>query len=272
MAMKFLDLERTPLNLADYTSRTARDEDVEITVKESCIVRVGGNPVVVYLSRVDELFIGTVRNIVQTIKYQKSTRTGGLVTNSKIFGYAPRNYVRNAPCRISSMQQEQPAHHAALMSFAEVVAKHYERHLPDQYEEHKRKTESRILKRYRMGGTPFTSGIVNKNNPLKYHFDSGNFKGNMSAMLAIRHGTTGGNLCVPELGARFEITDGSLIIFDGQGLLHGVTPINLKGSDSYRYTIVYYSLEQLWRCEEPQVEISKMRQSRTETEFKKAKK
>ena len=107
----------------------------------------------------------------------------------------------------------------------------------------------------------YKSGIINKNNELKYHFDAGNFKGVMSNMVAFKGDVEGGHLAIPELDIALEIADNTLTIFNGQEILHGVTPIETQNEQSYRYTVVYYSLEQMWKCEPIDDEIVRIRES-----------
>lgn len=81
---------------------------------------------------------------------------------------------------------------------------------------------------------------------------------------------TGGGLNVPEYDIHFTLADHSLLMFDGQGLLHGVTPFKLTKPGGYRYSIVYYSLRQMWNCLPPNAEVNRIRKLKTEREFKRA--
>lgn len=119
-----------------------------------------------------------------------------------------------------------------------------------------------VLPDYVIPGTLFTSGIVNRNNPLNYHFDKGNFDGVMSCMAVFRRLIKGGDLVVPELGVGFRLEDHTYLLFDGQRYLHGVTPIRRMNSTSYRYSVVYYSLRSMARCESPEAEMKKARKKR----------
>ena len=116
----------------------------------------------------------------------------------------------------------------------------------------------------------FTSGIINDNNPLLYHFDAGNYKGVYLAMFGFKKGIEGGFLSVPEIDLRFKIGNKSLTLFDGQGLIHGVTPIKKTHPDAKRYTIVYYSLQQMWNCKTPGTELEILRERRTSLERRRA--
>jgi hypothetical protein len=124
------------------------------------------------------------------------------------------------------------------------------------------------MKDWTIGGSPFTSGIVNKNNQLKYHFDAGNFKGVLSNMVVFKKDVDGGHLVIPELDIALEVADNTLTIFNGQEILHGVSTIEYKNEQAYRYSIVYYSLEQMWKCEPLGDEIKRIRKIKTEREKK----
>ena len=130
--------------------------------------------------------------------------------------------------------------------------------------------EEKIPHEYRLHGTAFTSGIVNENNPLKYHYDAGNFRGVWSGMIVFKSGIEGGHLALPEFGLGVELCDRSLFLFDGQGILHGVTPIVRTRPDAKRYSIVYYSLQNMWSCRPLGEELDRIRQKRTEREAKRA--
>lgn len=265
--MQFLHADRREINLSEY-KRGAVASDCATLVKDTTTVQVAGRTVAVYYTNLREPIIDQIRAVLPAVKTGKNTRTGGLITNSRIFGYAPRNHLRKHPCRAVTMAAEQPQAHAVIASGAEVVARYYEDSMPEVAAAHRRLTSERVKSEYMLGSSMFTSGIVNKNNPLQYHFDSGNFGNCCSAMLGFKSDTSGGELCVPELDIRFEISDRSLLLFDGQGLLHGVTPIQLQSPRAMRFTVVYYALQQMWNCETINDEMVRQRLRRLEIERK----
>jgi len=69
-----------------------------------------------------------------------------------------------------------------------------------------------------------------------------------SNMLGFKRHCEGGYLAVPEYDLALEIADNSLSMFDGQNLLHGVTPMRLTSDGAHRFTIVFYSLKGVWQC------------------------
>lgn len=260
--MRYLSATPRDVDAKLLRRRSAKESDCDTLVTEDCVVTVGGQPKIVYISRLSHPDVDRARSAVQRIKYQTSTRTSGLVSTSRIFGYAPRNVLRGHTCRATSMATDHPEEHAAICGAAPAVDAQYRRFFSETHDQH-RVHATRVREQWMIPGSVFTSGIVNYNNPLQYHFDAGNFSQVCSAMIGFRHKTQGGHLACPELGIAFEIGDRSLILFDGQKLLHGVTPIRRLSEDAFRFTIVYYSLKQMWNCETVRGEVDALRQRRT---------
>jgi len=147
----------------------------------------------------------------------------------------------------------------------------YRKAFPDVFYNHKEVVENKILSEWRIGNSIFTSGIINKNNQLKYHLDSGNIKGMMSNMVCFKRKVVGGYLAIPEYDLLLECADNTVVIFDGQKIMHGVTQIKHTADDSYRYTIVYYSLQQMWNCLTMTDELARIRNLKQEREIKRIK-
>jgi len=268
--MKIIHADKRQIDIKQYRFRRAEDKDCSNFIEEDALVYINNKLAIIYINSVME-DLTSFYKALQEIRYDKSTRTSGLVTTSRIFGYAPRNTIRNAPCRASSLAGDSPEQHNAIMRAASIAAKYYRQHNPELAELHQQLTNEKVLPNYRMGDTMFTSGIINENNPLLYHFDAGNYKGVYSAMFGFKQGIEGGHLACPEINTTFKIGNKSLTMFDGQGLLHGVTPITKTHPKAKRYTIVYYSLQQMWNCETPGTELEILRERRTEYERRRAK-
>lgn len=268
MATRLIRARVRDINPKDYKFRSASPDDCSELIDEDCIVMVDDRIVLVYIRKVEEDVSGFV-SALGRVNYSKNYRSNGMLTTSRIFGYAPRNTVRNHPCRAAGLAAEQPDESSIVQRFAEVAKKYYERHNPELASIHMDMTETNVRPEYRIGSTMFTSGIINHNNPLKYHFDAGNYKNVWSAMFAFKKNIEGGYLALPELDICLKCTEGSLTLFDGQSYIHGVTPIRRLSEDAVRYTVVFYSLQQMWNCEMPKDEISIIRQKRSEVEAKK---
>ena len=267
--MQSLNVKLNKIDIKQYRQRGATEEDFDQLIRQSTNVYITGRLAISYIAPVDES-LDQLRQALHEIKYMKSTRTSGLQTTSRIFGYAPRNELRNHPCRLVSLATEFPVQHAIIEQGARIAAHYYRQNNPDLAGAHLNMTEEKLDGQYVLADTMFTSGIVNENNPLNYHFDSGNYKGVYSAMFGFKQGIRGGYLSVPEINLGFEISDRSLLLFDGQGLLHGVTPITKTRPDAKRYSIVYYSLQQMWNCDTPGEELERLRKRRTEIERNRA--
>jgi hypothetical protein len=266
--MERIHVNRKTLDLKEYTYRVAKSDDCQTVVAEPAIIYEGDRIKIVYCEMEENLL-----DLVQALKsvnYERSFRTGGLPTNSRIFGYSPRSTLRKDFCSTTSLSTQFPKEHATICARAKVADKYYDRWNPTLHRDHEIITDHKVLPEWHLEDSVFTSGIVNKNNPLRYHFDTGNFKDVWSAMMVFKGGVEGGGLNVPEYDIHFTLKDHSLLMFDGQGLLHGVTPFKLTRPDGYRYSIVYYSLRQMWNCLPPKAEVDRIRKVKTEREFKRA--
>lgn len=69
---------------------------------------------------------------------------------------------------------------------------------------------------------------------------------------------------MPEYNIGFECAHNTAMMFDGQESLHGVTPIKRESEMSRRYSIVYYSLRQIWNCLPLDEEIARLRNRKYE--------
>ena len=259
--MKRIDLEFIEIDTAKFKKRTALLSDVKNMIKEDVIIYVNNEPVLLYKNikeNTDDL-----RWAVKNIDYVEGVRTRGLKTTSAIFGYSPRIAMRHDYCTITSMAEKHPKQHHIISNYIKRVIQYYEEYFPEIFEQHKDIVYEKVLEEWKIGNTPFTSGIVNKNNQLKYHFDTGNFKGVLSNMVVFKKGTSGGHLVIPSLDLALEVSDNSLTIFNGQDILHGVSPIEYDTETGYRYSVVYYSLEQMWKCEPLGQEIDRIRNVKT---------
>lgn len=265
---------RESLVFSAYRVRSAADTDYDLLLRRATIVLDvdSGKPVIAYFPLDAEPAyaptLAAIESALHRIKYQTNFRTSGLPTTSRIFGYHPRVTIRNDYCGATSLALEMPSEHAAIAAGVELIGPIYQAVAPDVYERHCTISAEKVLPDYSLAGSAFTSGIVNQNNPLKYHFDSGNFDGVWSAMLGFKRSIANGYLVLPAYRLALEIADRSLTMFDGQGILHGVSPFRLLRPDARRHTIVYYSLKGMWQCRPLGEEIARIRKLRTERERK----
>jgi hypothetical protein len=126
----------------------------------------------------------------------------------------------------------------AVIIVSTLVEQWYSRLHAELYDKHAQ-TVAQVLPEWRLGGGGgvFTSGIINRNNQLPYHFDKGNFADCWSNMLVFKNACAGGDLVCPELDLCFKVRDHSLLMFDGQSIMHGVYADPLTRRDGYRYSV-----------------------------------
>lgn len=266
--MKTIEIQRKEIDFKEYIKRSAKEEDYKTLVTEDCLITENGEPKILYI-KLDKNKTKYLRQACKNIRYEKSERTTGLKTQSRIFGYSPRNTIRKDFCSSTSMAVEHPLEHTVICDFGKYIAGLYKEYFPQIYNKHKDLVTENNLDEWKIPQTPFTSGIVNKNNPLKYHFDAGNISDVLSNMIVFKKNMKGGYLACPEFDIAFECADNTAVLFDGQKILHGVTPLNKKES-SYRYSVVYYSLKQMWNCLPLSEEVLRAREVRNKRETKRA--
>jgi len=268
MSLPLLALKRRKFDPRDYTFRRAAESDCPRLITDPCIVQEGGRTTIVYLHLAPNDTLSLMVERLKLMRFDTSTRTTGLPSTSRVFGYEPRKVLRKDFCSATSLASEDPVGHGALCDGARLCEQYYKDTNPTLYQRHREVVANKVLAEYHLRNTVFTSGIANKNNPLPYHFDRGNFASVWSAMLVFKGpGLEGGYLALPQYDASFALPDLSLLMFDGMGLLHGVTPMSVP-ADSYRFSVVYYSLKQMWRCELPQAELARIKRVKTERERK----
>lgn len=263
MSMKVIEIQKKPVNLKEFVKRRANEADCANAIDEDFILVDNGVIKAVY-KKLDS----NPREIVSalnSIKYDKGKRTRGLVSTSRIIGYRPRNTIRQDYCSSTALSKESPKEHKVICDYARFADEVYQQLAGDSYKNHKAEME-KVKSEWQIPDTVFTSGIVNKNNPLKYHFDTGNFTDVMSCMLTFRSNLQGGYLSLPEYDLMVKNQHNSVFIFDGQSILHGVTPFKKMEEPAFRYTIVFYSLKNMWQCLEIDDELIRIRNKKTEKE------
>ena len=266
--MKTYYVDPVELDIKDYIKRPAIDNDYSNII--SCDAKIIDNKtkqVLAYYIQIPKEETEQIRQVVRRVEhFIKSKRSQGLTTVAKIFGYQPRDTIRKDYCSSSALAREQPKYHAIVANFGRNLAKYYKQHAPEIYEEHLKIAEDKVLPEWRILGSPFTSGIINKDTQLNYHHDAGNFKNVYSNMIAFRDKCKGGHLCFPKYDCALEIEDSSLTFFDGQKIMHGVTPFEMTSQGGYRITVVYYTLQQMWKCLEVTKEVARIQEVKTKRE------
>lgn len=266
--MKTLKLLRKPLELSQFKKRSALESDCSTFIDYDLLVTENGSPRILYKKL--DIDTAALLKAVRKIKYEKNNRTTGLVTESAIFGYNPRNVIRKDFCSATSMAYNHPSEHALIADFGRELSRLYQEYFPDIFGSHAGFVNEKISPDWKIKDTPFTSGIVNRNNPLKYHLDSGNVKNVLSNMVVLKKDVQGGGLACPEFDLLFECANNTVMLFDGQQILHGVTPIHKTSPNAFRYSVVYYTLLQMWQCLPIGEEIARIRKIHTQRERNRA--
>lgn len=272
--MKQIKINKNNLDLGNYIKKVASEKDCKNIIDTDSLIYVDGIPKIAYLKIPNEL-TKYVRQSCLNVNLNHIERlSDGLITKGKnrVFGYRPARQMSQFAntCSSTSMAKDYPLEHNALCSFTKTAKKYYEKIFPSQYKHNQNIVNDKILKEWTLEDTVFTSGIINKDSVLQYHFDIGHVSKALSVMLTLKKDLIGGNLAIPEIDTLIKLNDNTLLIFDGQELMHGVTPIIKKSKKSYRFTVVYYSLIQMWKCLTIEEEVVKARKKRFEKEHKRA--
>lgn len=241
-------------------TKGASVSDAPVRLLSPVTLTRGGTPLLVLEQ--SHLDLSPVVRSLSSLKIPVSTRTGGLQTRSRPFGFISRNIVRGDYCHIAALDRETPALARQLYSLASPLSSLYRERVPVVFAAHTADNASRFDPAWFLPGGVFTTGSINRDSALTYHFDKGNTKAGWSGMIVLRNGASGGNLTLPELGVTLVLRDGDVLFFDGQRTLHGVTPITLFPG-GYRYSLVYYTLEQVWHCLPPADELQRIKEAKT---------
>jgi len=268
--MKKISLSKKQINYKDYVKKHAFENDCADLIDEECIITEQGTGKLLGLyckPKGHESFFSKLKKACLNVKYQNTQRTSTLVTTSRIFGYRPRVGMRGDYCSVAALAREQKEHHKVFADAGKIASDLYAEHNPDLHASHSATCE-KVLPQFRLKGSPYTSGIINDNNPLCYHFDTGNFNNVWSAMIVLKSGIKNGHLVMPEYNVKVKVDDETVFFFDGQSILHGVTPIIKTNPWGRRFSIVYYSLRGMWKCLPIDQEIARIRNARTKMETK----
>ncbi len=269
--MRELVLKRRDIDHTQFVKRSALDTDYDTLIEDDVIAIDADTKQIIFVQAKLPFPDKEILWALDRIRYEENTRTSGLKTRSRIFGYSPRNVVRKDFCSTVSLAVEQPAEHAMVCKYGVQIAELYSQFTPEAYAAHQEIIKAKVLDEWAIKDTPFTSGIINKNNPLKYHFDTGNVKSVYSCMAVFKKFVRGGYLSLPEYGVALALPHNSVMMFDGQSVLHGVTPITKTSPQAVRYSIVYYSLQQIWNCLPLSEEVARIRNLKTKRERARAK-
>lgn len=190
-------------------------------------------------------------------------RLSGFKNAHRTFGHsAPVPLRRRYGCSVCVFNDEYPRLTTLLARFMRRAADLFEEHAPKEYHDHLDIVQA-LDPSWLFGEAPWTSGIINRTSALPYHRDAGNLKGSWSAMLALRRDVSGGLLHLADYDVYLTIPHRSVTLFDGQGVLHAVTPFHVQNPKAYRYTIVTYAKAGMRKCLAGEAEVRRAQRERT---------
>lgn len=266
--MTTIQIAKRKIDWRPFRMRQAKREDCTQFLTEPARVIVDGMLGLLYLD-ISKLDTAPFLKALQEIKIGTNDRSSGMTTSSQVFGFMPRRPLgRGDFCNASRLHRDQPKQAEIVANFIDQLVGLYREMNPGLAKLHEELAD-KILPEWRIHGL-FSSGIINLNNPLPYHFDSGNIDLCWSIMPVFKKDIEGGHLAIPQLDLCVELRDHTCLMFDGQSLLHGVTPFKKLSASAYRYTVVYYTMRQLWDCLPLTEELARGRMKRTETEARSA--
>lgn len=191
--MKILNLKRKELEIKEFIKRSALETDYTQLIKEPSLIKDADTGELKIIYDIVGIETGEIVEALKHIKYHEGKRTRGLVSRSRIFGYRPRHPIRGNYCSSTSLAIDYPNEATLVCKLAEKIEDYYSKWYPEGYKRHIEMTDEKIQADWRLNGkSAFTSGIINKNNPLKYHFDSGNFNDAFSMMIVFKNDVQGG--------------------------------------------------------------------------------
>lgn len=211
--------------------------------------------------------LATYRQALMGWPMDTTVRSGGIRNISRVFGYSARMPLmqRNC-CRICQGAQEAPREHSIICSAAGDLAHQLTELNPERAERDRELVRGQVLDDWIVHSDAWwTSGVVNRSSPLPYHRDRNNFDA-WSAMVVVRRSVRGGHLHVPEYDVTIDCRDGDVVYFNGNDLMHGVTPMTRTAKTGYRLSAVYYPVRKMKHCLPYQEELARGRASRTAKE------
>ena len=177
------------------------------------------------------------------------SRMSGIAVGHTTFGFsAPAPLRRRYACSRCNFDTMFPEIASLVYGYVETAERKFRQHAPDAYAHTAQAVMGAVKPAWLIKGTPWTSGIINNTAALPYHMDSGNIAGSWSAMLSARNDIEGGYLHLVDYDVYLAVPHGSISIFDGQSVLHGVTPFQISGGDPYRFTLVCYAKSGMKVC------------------------
>lgn len=266
--MRVIEVERRQVDAKDLARQQAPEMEPNDELSGPCVLVDGDGSVLAAIGRLDRTAMGGARLAAMEYSRHASTtyRSSGVRNRSRAFAFlSPSVTMRRDGCRACNGAMEAPEAHAALCGYASNLDGIVAELAPGQHDRAHELAEA-IDPEWRIGGTPWTSGVLNVDSAMPYHRDGNNLDGVWSAMLVVRRGVEGGHLHLPELDVVLPLRDGDVLAFPGADLWHAVTPITKREPDGYRLTAVFYCVAAMRGCGAPCDEAERTAAKRTARE------
>lgn len=172
---------------SNLIKQTPSKNDYTTLIGSDTIFTKNGKQVGIYI-KIKHPLINEIRKATFETKFVKTYRTHkALPTQSSVFGALPRIAVRNDYCRFSAQTKHEKKNTQRLFTFMEVLTGIYEKYLPEQYKHDLTVIKENVNQDYLLKeNQPFATANINVNHAIKYHKDTGNFRGNLSNVLILR--------------------------------------------------------------------------------------
>jgi hypothetical protein len=172
---------------------------------------------------------GVAQNVLKVLESQ-GVRQG-------ILGYL--DATASQPCHKTPLTERRPELLYRNKELVKRVDELYAKYAPVPYAV--QLAEVAKCPRWRLWHTAFTTAYVIKSLRCAYHYDSGNLRGVMSALMPMGH-FTGGELVLPRWRRAIAFKPGDLLLFDPQQL-HGNLPF-----EGERLSVIFYCERRIALC------------------------
>ena len=231
-------------------------------IKGDTIVEVSGLPILMRADADDRAlpYLDDLLHRVDSQKWGMSSiyrANYGLSYMGCSFGAVGKDHLRRRlSVRMTSFTRDNPDFYNTLRILTEIGWEMLQEKCEDFYDAVD--TAPKSLDIWRIGDTPYTSGVVNVDSILPYHKDHGNVKSTGSLMWVSRRKVKGGHLHIPELNSIVNCDHGALLVFYGEEFWHGVTSVKGQSSPgARRVSMVTYSKRAVLEGETPEREAEK---------------
>lgn len=167
-----------------------------------------------------------------------------------------------ATCRKTAFARQYFDEFKQGIPFVQYIDKKYEELCPQHYT--KQISIARgTNKNYVIDNTSFTTVTVNKNFRTAVHKDAGDFPDGFGNLIVYREGNwDGGYFCLPQYKVAIDLQNTDILFVDVHQW-HGNTEFLNMDENSLRISFVLYYREYMYKCEQPEKELFKIKMNQT---------